>query len=195
MWCLFVTGLRDTHRKNIKKYMKYLIWAVFISVLIMLIGFEGADHFAGNGASYNKEFSVAVSALFFSIIALGTSMFCSLVTHYAELSNYLTNDEIQHKKEEMKQSTESIELFYLPLQDLLTTYDESISGNSRKRKLVEINGHKHLAEPRVRSVFDRYIQSDEGANRESRKLLELVTIDIEFLQRRYSKRKNELNEE
>jgi hypothetical protein len=190
-----MAGLRDTHRKNIKKYMNSLGLALFFSGFIIWLGFEGIDHLAANVSSYNKELRVAIFALFFSVIALGASMFCALIIPYKDQRNYLTNDEIQHKKEEMKQSTESIELFYLPLQDLLTTYDESISGNSRKRKLVEINGHKHLAEPRVRSVFDRYIQSDEGANRESRKLLELVTIDIEFLQRRYSKRKNELNEE
>jgi len=86
--------------------------------------------------------------------------------------NYLNESEIKQKGEEIKKIGESINLFYLPLYDLLTTYDENTTSRAKKRKIAEINCHKHLSEPRVRCVFERYIQSNEGANREYKKLLE-----------------------
>lgn len=130
---------------------------------------------------------VAIAAVFVSVVVMLFSIFISITERYFQIIENVLNGRIKKNEEELKHITESIKLFYLPLCDLLTTHDENVSIQARKRKIVEINAHKHLAEPRVKFVFEKYINSDEGANRESRNLLELVTQDIELLQHTYKR--------
>lgn len=50
--------------------------------------------------------------------------------------NYLNESEIKKKGEEIKKIGESINLFYLPPYDLLTTYDENTTIRAKKRKIA-----------------------------------------------------------
>jgi len=144
----------------------------------------------------SKDTTILTSLdLFMTVVVLiGDSV--SQNTHDSiKYMDALIENEIQQKLEEIKNIGDSIDLFYLPLHDLLTTYNENIVNKAKLRKIAEINGHKHLAELRVRGAFEKYIQANEGNNREYEKLLELVNRDIKFLQNRYIELKSELKTE
>jgi hypothetical protein len=128
------------------------------------------------------------------ILALISILFSILWPYYnfaEKYAAYTFEDDIQLKQERLKEIGESIELFYVPLHDLLTSYDENVISRAKSRRIIQINGHKHLAEPRVRGVFEEYVS--DGVN--SRKLLELVSRDIELLQNRFIELKAELKDE
>ena len=139
----------------------------------------------------SDETNIADVAL---LLSLGSLFVSYTVPEFNNADKYffdIIEDKIRQKQEELKQISESIELFYLPLHDLLTTYDENVTNRAKSRKIIQINGHKHLAEPRVRGVFEEYVS--DGAN--SRKLLELVNRDIELLQNRFIELKAELKDD
>ena len=83
------------------------------------------------------------------VISLQTNEF----KHKDRYVDYIFQDQVRQKREGLEHIGESIDLFYLPLHDLLTTYDENVTNKAKSRKIIQINGHKHLAEPRVRGVF------------------------------------------
>lgn len=104
-----------------------------------------------------------------------------------ELSRRLQEDEIRQKLEQLKNITDSINLFYLPLSVLLTIPDQDVTAQTRAQKLAEINCNKHLAEPRVRAIFESYMEGKKEP-----KLSELVYRDIENLQKQYAEIKTYL---
>ncbi len=183
-----MTGLRATHHRNIsdeiKGYKKvlYLYGLLFVIDALFLIYavYKGMD----------SGTIVVILLLFLVTIVLN-----SVIYDYKNLTNYLTEDKIRQKQEELKHIEQSIDMFYLPLHDLLASYDESITSRIKTRRIAEINGHKHLAEPEVRSIFEKYIQTHDGSKSESKKLLELVSQDIEFLQKRFIELNMELKVE
>lgn len=183
-----MTGLRATHHRNIsdeiKGYKKvlYLYGLLFVIDALFLIYavYKGMD----------SGTIVVILLLFLVTIILN-----SVIYDYKNLINYLTEDKIRQKQEELKHIEQSIDMFYLPLHDLLTSYDENVTSLIKTRRIAEINGHKHLAEPEVRSIFEKYIQTQDGSKSESKKLLELVSQDIEFLQKRFIELNMELKVE
>lgn len=183
-----MTGLRATHHRNIsdeiKSYKKvlYLYGLLFVIDALFLIY-----------AVYKGMDSGTIVVIF--LLFLVTIILNSVIYDYKSLINYLTDDKIRQKQEELKHIEKSIDMFYLPLHDLLASYDENITSRIKTRRIAEINGHKHLAEPEVRSIFEKYIQTHDESKSESKKLLELVSQDIEFLQKRFIELNMELKVE
>ncbi len=143
------------------------------------------------------EFTQRDFTLLLSNIALLATLF---VLAYSELFNQkrrIEDNEIRFSERKEKQVEneirhieDSINLFYIPLQNLLTIYDEDMEDMTKLKTINEINGHKHLAEPRVRFLFENYIQKTKGeSDRVSGKLLELVCRDIELLHNQLMKLK------
>ena len=186
-----MTGLWDTHHKNIKANMKnteiLAIW-LFISTVVCVIGLVSVVFIK----PFSKEINLSFLAVSVSLFALTSSLFCQTAIDYFQTRTCLTESIIWQKQDKLNNIKESIELFYLPLNDLLTTYNENNVSKAKTRKINEINGHRYLAQPRVRCIFEEYIQSNGGANRESNKLLELVRRDIKFLQNRFMELNMEL---
>lgn len=183
-----MTGLRATHHRNIndqiKNYKKvlYLYGLTFVIDILFFIY-----------ATYKGIDSGTIVVVF--LLLLVTIILNSVIYDYKNLINYLTEDKIRQKQEELKHIEQSIDLFYLPLHDLLASYDENVTIRMKTRRIAEINGHKHLAELEVRSIFEKYIQTHDRSERESKKLLELVSQDIEFLQKRFIELNMELKVE
>jgi len=136
---------------------------------------------------------VAILATLLSLFTLTASMGSQYVINYAQTDIYLDSSLIRRKHDELNNIKESIELFYLPLNDLLTTYNENVVSKAKTRKIAEINSHRYLAEPCVRRVFETYIQNNDGGNRGSNELLRLLRSDMELLQNKLIELKTELN--
>ncbi|WP_292379277.1 hypothetical protein [Methanosarcina sp. UBA289] len=184
-----MTGLRAIYHRNINndiksyKKMLYLYGLTFVIEALFLIYavYKGMD-----------SGTIMVILLFFLVTVI---ILNSVIYNYKNLINYLTEDKIRQKQEELKHIEQSIDLFYLPLHDLLASYDENVISRIKTRRIAEINGHKHLAEPEVRSIFEKYIQTHDGSKSGSKKLLDLVSQDIEFLQKRFIELNMELKVE
>ncbi len=85
-------------------------------------------------------------------------------------------EEIHRNKEEENQYLRnSIDMFYIPLLDLLEKDNIDL--------ITIVNGHKYLAQPRVRYLFERYLQNNKGKE----KIIELAHRDIEQLQKQLIK--------
>lgn len=134
-------------------------------------------------------------ALVMSAVALFITFGLRENENVREKRGYLIEDGIRQRQEQLVNIEDSIYRFYLPLHGLLSTHNENIKNKAKLRKMAEINGHKHLAEPRIRCVFEKYMQANESNHGESRKLLELVNRDIETLQNRYIELKSDLKRE
>lgn len=183
-----MTGLRATYHRNINDDIKNYKKLLYLYGLLVVINALYLTYAAYKGIDLGTM--VVILLLFLVTIILNSAIY-----DYRSLSNYLTEDKIRQKQEELKHIEQSIDLFYLPLYDLLASYDENVSSQIKTRRIAEINGHKHLAEPEVRSIFEKYIQTHDGSIRESKKLLELVSQDIEFLQKRFIELNMELKVE
>lgn len=183
-----MTGLRATYHRNINDDIKNYKKLLYLYGLLVVINALYLTYAAYKGIDSGT--SVVILLLFLVTIILNSAIY-----DYRNLSNYLTEDKIRQKQEELKHIEQSIDLFYLPLHDLLASYDENVTSRMMTRRIAEINGHKHLAEPEVRSIFEKYIQTHDGSIRESKKLLELVSQDIEFLQKRFIELNMELKVE
>ena len=144
----------------------------------------------------NVTNDIAGVALLLSFISILLSELVSLSSKDDKIADYIFEDNIRQKEnklrqeeKELKHIRDSIDTFYVPLQNLLTVYNENVTNEVKLKIINEINGHKHLAEPRVRCVFEKYLQerdgSNKGSNKGSKKLLELVSRDIEVLQNRF----------
>lgn len=181
-------GLRATHHRNINDQIKNYKKVLYIYGLTFAI-----DTLFLIYATYKGIDSGTIVVIF--LLLLVTIILNSVIYDYKNLINYLIEDKIRQKQEELKHIEQSIDLFYLPLYDLLASYDENVTNRMKTRRIAEINGHKHLAEPEVRSIFEKYIQTHNGSERESKKLLELVSQDIEFLQERFIELNMELKVE
>ena len=123
------------------------------------------------------------------IILLGSVIFQSS-SNFKQYHHYLEEEKIAQLEERLKNIGESLNLFYLPLSVLLTIPDKPENAQARAQKIAEINCNKHLAEPRVRAMFERYMEGKTEP-----KLLELVYRDIENLQKKYYVIKQLLAEE
>jgi hypothetical protein len=94
-----------------------------------------------------------------------------------------SNNADQIKKEEERQKNEnknqqikdSINLFYIPLLNLLETDNSNLKNT--------VIGHKYLAEPRVKFLFEEYLLT----NKKKEKIIKLAHRDLEFLQEQLMK--------
>jgi len=112
------------------------------------------------------------------ILAFISVMYSSLTiinNHRNRLDDNLKAEEYRKKVEEIQQMENSINLFYIPLLDLLETDNPSLKNT--------VIGHKYLAQPRVRYLFEIYLQINKGKE----KIIELAHRDIEQLQKQLIK--------
>lgn len=79
-------------------------------------------------------------------------------------------DERRNKEIENQYLKNSIDMFYIPLLDLLEKDNVNL--------INVVNGHKYLAQPRVRLLFETYLQTNQGKE----KLLRFAHRDLEQLQ-------------
>jgi len=130
---------------------------------------------------------IAIDVAFITLLA---SVASQSVSNFKQFSHNLEEETIAQLEEGLKNIGESLNLFYLPLSVLLTIPDQPANAQARAQKIAEINCNKHLAEPRVRAVFESYMEG-----KKDQKLSELVYRDIENLQKKYTMEKLLLTEE
>lgn len=130
---------------------------------------------------------IAIDAAIITILA---SVASQSLSNFIQLSSNLGKETITQLEEKFKNIGERINLFYLPLSVLLTIPDQPENAQAIAQKIAEINCNKHLAEPRVRAMFERYMEGERD-----QKMLELVYRDIEKLQKEYAMEKQILTEE
>lgn len=142
-----------------------VIWVGFCVVLFSL--FLTSAHMVKLNFSNNFMSSLAFIT---SIVAIFLSAFFT-VNNNSNNADQIKKDEQRRKKEqELQHAKDSINLFYIPLLDLLETGDTKL--------LTTVVGHKYLAEPRVKFLFEEYLQT----NKNKEKIIELAHRDLEFLQ-------------
>lgn len=129
---------------------------------------------------------IAIDVAFITLMA---SVASQSVYNFKQFSHNLEEETIAQLEEELKNIGESLNLFYLPLSVLFTIPDQPENAQAIAQKIAEINCNKHLAEPRVRAVFERYMEGKKDP-----KLLEFVYRDIENLQKKYAMEKQLLVE-
>lgn len=186
-----MTGLSEKYIKMIKHNIKInIIMSFLVSFSAALLCIAIAIILFMTIFTAILDHSHSLSDYGFSILALSLSLLTLLITalfvYYNEtlkLQDELKYDKIKKKEAEAKHIEDSISLFYVPLQNLLTVYNESGSAEVKLKMINEINGYKYLAEPRVRVLFEKYLQTKNEPDGISRKLLELVCRDLEFLQK------------
>lgn len=105
-----------------------------------------------------------------SIVAIFLSAFFTVNNNSNNADQIKKEDEFRKKEQELQQVKESINLFYIPLLDFLETDDTKL--------LNTVVGHKYLAQPRVRLLFETYLQT----NKNKEKIIKLAHRDLEFLQ-------------
>lgn len=188
----FLAGIKNIHLGNIIFWIKIheiLVYVVFFLILIvcsLVMVFLVIDIQISTWQNINWELpaiGMAIIILFASIIFQSWS---NLIQYY----HYLGEEEIAQREDRLNNIEGSLNFFYLPLSVLLTIPDQPENAQARAHKIAEINCNKHLAEPRVRAVFERYMEGKKDP-----KLLELVYRDIENLQKKYTMEKQLLAEE
>jgi hypothetical protein len=201
---IFMAGLWDIHHENIKADIKnneifvcvlaipFALCALVI-VAVIVVAFIVLPHFYKIDDLSVLATVVSVLAITVSLLALVGSLMCQAIIGHYQMLIPLRESIIRQKQDELNDVKERIKLFYLPLKDLLTTYDENIVSKTKKRKINEINGHIHLAKPCIRDAFKTCIKSNDEANRESSILLGLVNGEIDHLQNRFMELNMELN--
>lgn len=99
--------------------MLYLLSLLFLicGVNLLYVTYNGID--------------LGIMAVALLLLALVTLSLGSIINDYSQLINYLVEGKIRQKEEELKHIGESIDLFYLPLLDLLTKYDENVAVEPR----------------------------------------------------------------
>jgi hypothetical protein len=194
-----VSGLLERYLENIifnikinksKAVISWFLLIICVLTSFFFIVLLVSECFSSNPDASVLNLIIPFIAIFMSMFAV---IFTNMLTAYSsrdELYRHLTEQEIRLKEDKLKNIGVSINLFYLPLAGLLTIPDKPENAQARAQKIAEINCNKHLAEPRVRAVFERYMEGKIDP-----KLSELVYRDIESLQKKYAMEKQLLVEE
>lgn len=154
-----------------------LIFIFYVAYIIIFI-FQVLENLKSNN-------SIPLLALFMSMIAFVFSTGFTTISDIYKRHNDLRveqfrkeekerrNKEEEHRNKEEKNQylRNSIDLFYIPLLNLLEKDNIDL--------ITMVNGHRYLAQPRVRLLFESYLQTNKGKE----KLLELTHRDLEFLQK------------
>lgn len=168
-------------RMKLQEILAYFL--IFLVLILCLLGI-----YVKISTKPNTNWGlIAIDA---AIISLLASVASQSISNFRQFSHNLEEETIAQLEEELKNIGESLNLFYLPLSVLLTIPDQPENAQAIAQKIAEINCNKHLAEPRVRAVFERYMEGKKDP-----KLLELVYRDIENLQKKYAIKKQLLAEE
>lgn len=154
-------------------------WGIFISIIS-----------SDNSTVEDIQTSLTFFSLSLSLFVFTGSLVLASVFEVVRLYSYLTKEKLLYKEEKLKNISESINLFYMPLYDLLT-YDKNIISRAKSKKLDKINCNRHLARPDTRSAFDRYVMGEDAESG----LLDLVKGEIKSLQNEYIELKKELERE
>lgn len=109
-------------------------------------------------------------AFIVSILALFLPLFFTIFINSNNTDQIKKDEQRQKKEQELQRAKDSINLFYIPLLNLLETDNTKL--------LNTVLGHKYLAEPRVRLLFETYLQT----NKNKEKILKLARRDLEELQ-------------
>lgn len=105
-----------------------------------------------------------------SIVALFLPLIFTICISSNNADNIKKNEEHRKKEKEKKKIEDNINFFYIPLLNLLENNDTGLTNT--------VKGHKYLAQPRVRLLFEEYLQTNQGKE----KIIELAHRDLEFLQ-------------
>lgn len=94
------------------------------------------------------------------------------IEQYRKEEEKYRNKEEEHKnKEEINQYLrKSIDLFYIPLLNLLEKNNIDL--------IITVNSHRYLAQPRIRYLFEEYLET----NKNKEKIIKLAHRDLEELQ-------------
>lgn len=194
-----MSGLLERHLENImfdiKANNRKAVFSWFPLTICALASLLFVVFLIGESCSSHPDISIlnfiiATIAIFISMFTVLSTNILSAYKSRDELFRRLTEHEIRLKEDRLKNIGESINLFYLPLSVLLTIPDKPENTQTITQKIAEINCNKHLAEPRVRAVFEFYMEG-----KKDQKLLELAYRDIENLQKEYAMVKQLLVEE
>ncbi len=182
-----MTGIKNIHLGNTilrtKRQEFFTCYYIFLFFVVLLLAVYII-------ISTREGTNWELMAISVALITLFASTAYQSVSNFKQLSHNLEKEVIAQLEEELKNIMESLNLFYLPLSVLLTIPDQPANTQARAQKIAEINCNKHLAEPRVRAVFERYMEG-----KKDQKLSELVYRDIENLQKKYAMQKQLLAEE
>lgn len=182
----------ERNSKNLERERRVIGSIFFILLIVLCISMYMLGMFKPFSLlTYSgKTLTLTFTALILSISALEVNFLNSRTISDINLFHYYEENNIRQKEEHLKHIQEQIKLFYLPLSVLLTITENPEKIQNRSQKIAEINCNKHLAEPRVRVVFESYIKG-----KKEQKMSELVFRDIENLQKKYIEIKNELQKE
>ena len=173
-----MVGLNDEDQNKIKKEIKHYFYLEAILMLIILAVM------LKNKTEPNNS-GITIIAIVYSFVFL-------LAMHLWKLYDDLRDDKIRKEEREIKFVEDRINLFYLPLQNLLTIYDEHGPDDVKLKIRNELKGHKYLAEPDLCLLFETYLQETEESKKISKeRLSDMASRDLENLQKRF----RELNEQ
>lgn len=182
-----MAGIKNIHLGNTILRMKLQeVFAYFSIFLVVILCLLGPYIKISTRPNTNWEL-IAIDVAFITLMA---SVASQSVYNFKQFSHNLEEETIAQLEEELKNIEESLNLFYLPLSILLTISDQPENAQARAQKIAEINCNKHLAEPRVRAVFKRYMEEKKDP-----KMLELVYRDVDNLQKKYVMKKQLLIKE
>ena len=105
----------------------------------------------------------------------------------SERSHYLYEQKIRQREEELKNISDSLNLFYMPLHDLLK-FDKDFTSKESQRKIARINCNMHLAREGKYTTLTIDMKKEERTC-----LLNQVKGNIQTLQDMYRARKKELD--
>ena len=181
-WCKFLVGLNDEDQNKIKKEIKRNKngFRILLLLIIYLLFFKT-----------NTEPNLVITSIAIVYSFLFT-IFIRIWKLEDDLRDSVSDNKIRKEEREIKLIEDSIYLFYIPLQNLLTIHDENVIDNTKQRLIHEIKGHKHLAKFVTRSLFETYLQGNDESKKVSKeRLSDMVSRDLENLHKRFM----ELNEQ
>lgn len=147
-----------------------VVWVGFYVVLFSL--FLTSAHMTKLNFSNNFMSSLAFIT---SIVAISLSAFFTINNNSNNADKIKKEEECRKKEQELQYIKDSINLFYIPLLDLLETDNLGLKNT--------VEGHRYLAEPRVSFLFEEYLQT----NKNKEKIIKLAHRDLEQLQKKLIK--------
>lgn len=109
---------------------------------------------------------IAVLGILLATFPIFESQLNSIENESNKIKDNLINEDLK----ELHHIKDSINLFYIPLFDFLETDNINL--------LNTVIGHKYLAQPRVKFLFEEYLQT----NKNKEKIIKLAHRDLEQLQ-------------
>lgn len=154
---------------------KYVIFSDIISLILLLFVAYIIIFVAQVLENLKSNDSIPFLALFMSMIAFVFSTGLTTVSDIYKRHSDLKAEELREKEQELRYIKDSIDLFYIHLLNLLEKDNIDL--------ITIINGHKYLAQPEIRSLFEEYLQTKKGKE----ELIELAYRDLEELQKQLMK--------